>query len=198
MSQELDKTIEGHEYDGIQEFDNPLPNWWLFTFLATVIFAIVYYFQYEISGAPNQAAELQESLASIQSLKKASPNPTLDENGLKALFTEQALESGKATFQAKCAACHGAAGEGLIGPNLTDNHFIHGGSALATYEIISEGVLDKGMPPWKDQISHDELVGVTYFVHNMKGTFAPNGKPEQGNPEGEGSEGQNPTEGSSQ
>lgn len=181
MSQDTDRPIEGHEYDGIQEFDNPLPGWWLFTFFATIIFSFVYYIHYEIASGPSQVTELQQSMEALKSLKKGGP--AMDEDKLAALFNDSALESGKATFQAKCAVCHGATGEGLIGPNLTDKHFIHGGSRLATYTVIAEGVLDKGMPPWQEQLSQDELVGVTYYVYNMKGTFAPNGKPAQGEEE---------------
>jgi cytochrome c oxidase cbb3-type subunit 3 len=181
MSQDLDRLLEGHEYDGIQEFDNPLPGWWLFTFFATIIFSFIYYLHYEVANGPNQEAELKQSLEILQSLKKGGP--AMDEEKLAALFKDSALETGKSTFQTKCAMCHGANGEGLIGPNLTDKHYIHGGTRLALYNVIAEGILDKGMPAWKEQLSSDEIVGVTYYVHKMKGTFAPNGKPPQGEEE---------------
>jgi cytochrome c oxidase cbb3-type subunit 3 len=181
MSQDIKKPIEEHEYDGIQEFDNPLPSWWLFTFFATIIFSFIYFIHYEIAGGPSQAIELQRSLEILKSLKKGGP--AMDEDKLSALFTNSALETGKATFQAKCSMCHGLKGEGLIGPNLTDKHYLHGSSRLAIYNVISEGVLDKGMPAWKEQISNDELLGVAYYVYTLKGTFAPNGKPAQGHEE---------------
>jgi len=181
MSQDLDKPIEEHEYDGIQEFDNPLPGWWLFTFFATIIFSFVYYIHYEVASGPSQEVALKQSLETLKSLKKGGP--AMDEDKLAALFTEEALVSGASIYQAKCAMCHAPSGEGLIGPNMTDNHFIYGASRLAMYNVIAEGALDKGMPAWKDQISADEMVGVAYYVYNMKGKFVANGKPAQGQEE---------------
>ncbi|MCS6838795.1 MAG: c-type cytochrome [Bdellovibrionaceae bacterium] len=181
MNQNQEKPMEGHEYDGIQEFDNPLPGWWLLTFFGTIIFSFLYYLHYEVASGPNQEEQLKKSLAAIESLKKGGP--ALDDEKLLALFQSSSPDKGKSIYAAKCAACHGAQGEGLIGPNLTDTHFIHGGSPLAMYNVISNGVLDKGMPPWKDQLSFDDSVAVTAFVYKLKGTFAANGRPPQGTPE---------------
>lgn len=178
MSQEFDKPIEGHEYDGIQEFNNPLPGWWLVTFFGTIIFAFVYYIHYELAGGPNQVTELKQSLEILQSLKKTGS--AMDEAKLLALFNDENLALGQQQYTLKCAACHGNEGQGVIGPNMTDNHYIHGAKPMDMYQVIAEGVLDKGMPPWKDQLSEAEMAGVIYFVSKMKGTFAAGGKPPQG------------------
>lgn len=180
MSQDFDKPIEGHEYDGIQEFNNPLPGWWLVTFFGTIIFSFIYYIHYELAGGLDQSAELKQSLTYLESLKKGGS--AMDEDRLAALFTDSNLQLGQTSYVAKCAVCHGPSGEGLIGPNLTDNHFIHGtGQKIDAYNVIANGVLDKGMPPWASQMSEEELVGVTYYVHKMKGQFVSGGRPPQGN-----------------
>lgn len=177
MAYEEDRLLEGHNYDGIEEFDNPLPGWWLVTFFGTIIFSFIYYLHYEVGSGPNQAQQLAEDLAIIQSLKKGGP--ALDEEKLAAMVSQEQLDKGAQAFAAKCAACHGAKGEGLIGPNLTDKHFLHGNKRMDMYAVISNGVLDKGMPPWKDQMSSDELAAVTNYVFSLKGTFVA-GKPPQG------------------
>ncbi len=179
-NQDFDQVIKGHDYDGIEEFDNPLPGWWLVTFLGAIIFAFGYLYYYEMSSGPSQVVLLEESMQVLKSLKKSGP--AMDEEKLAALATSDKLALGKTVFTGKCAACHGQNAEGLIGPNLTDKHAIHGTSArMDIFGIVVDGVLDKGMPPWKDALTPDELVNVVNYVHSLKGTFVANGKPVQGN-----------------
>lgn len=179
MSQDDDKLIQGHDYDGIQELDNPLPGWWLVTFFGTIIFSFIYFLHYEIAGGPDQKAELEASLSALSSLRQGGP--VMDAQKLEALLSTSSLDAGQTAYAAKCAVCHGPNGEGLIGPNLTDLHFIHeNGSAISIYQIIADGVPAKGMPAWKDLVSSDELVDITHFVYQLKGTFAPGGRPPQG------------------
>lgn len=174
-----DENLLDHDYDGIRELDNRLPEWWLFLFFATIIFSFVYYLHYEVAGGPDSDQELATSMARIQSLKKAGPSFT--EEKLAALFTDEGVKQGHEVFAAKCAMCHGPDGGGLIGPNLTDNHWLHGkGTRLDVAKVIGEGVVSKGMPAWAEQISEGELVAVAAYVYSLKGRNVPGGKPPQG------------------
>ena len=174
---ETDKLLD-HNYDDIQELDNPLPNWWLTTFFGTIIFAFLYYIHYTFGGG----ATLQEELkVALQELPKAT-EILLSEKELETkLGAPGSLEKGKAVFVAKCTACHGAEGQGLIGPNLTDEYWIHGkGTRADIYAVIQKGVAEKGMPAWGSMISSDEVVQVTGYVYSLKGTHPLNAKPPQG------------------
>lgn len=178
MSEIDDKLIKGHEYDGIQELDNPLPAWWLGTFFVTIIFGFIYWIHYSFGGGLTLVQEMDKSLAQIQSLKKSGPVQT--EESLSALLSGQDLAGGKLVYEGKCAACHGAQGEGLIGPNLTDNAWIHDrGSLVGIYKVIQQGVLEKGMPAWGEQLKVEEINSVTAYVVSLKGKNIP-GKPAQG------------------
>ena len=175
-----DKLIKGHEYDGIQELDNPLPGWWLATFYGTIIFAIGYYIAYTFMGAPSLKDELKTAMDQINSNKPVA-SKSLNEDELSAKINPQSVEAGKALFATRCASCHGEKGQGLIGPNLTDNFWIHGkGTRADIYKVVMEGVLDKGMPTWGELLKPEEIIAVVGFVYSLKNTNVPGGKPPQG------------------
>lgn len=170
-----------HEYDGIKEYDNPLPNWWLVTFLGAVIFSFVYWVHYEFGGGWTQYDELEHDLAAISKMQKNAPKSQESESELAALLPNLSVQNGQNHYAGKCASCHGQKGEGLIGPNLVDNYWLHGsGSKAGMVQVISEGVLDKGMPAWKDLMSHQEILEVMAFIISIKGTSPPNPKAPQG------------------
>lgn len=173
-----------HDYDGIREFDNPLPRWWLATFYGAIIFAFLYSGFYFVGPGQDSETRLAEEMAEIQlrqnAEKKATPGPSQDE--LLAVFADAGRkEAGHKIFTEKCAACHGPAGGGVIGPNLTDNYWIHGaGSLTDIFQVVSEGVLDKGMPPWKTMLKREELQSVVAFVKSLKGSHPADAKAPQG------------------
>lgn len=186
MSDEKENLTK-HDYDGIQEFDNPLPDWWLWTFFGTIIFAFLYWIHYEFGGAPNQLAELKTDMAAIESLAKSNHREHGDgaesEEEFKKLLTNaQILAKGKEVYVGKCAACHGNDLQGLIGPNLVDDYWIHGkGKMTEIVDIVRKGVLDKGMPQWETMLKDDEVKAVVAFIYSMIGTKPANPKAPQGN-----------------
>ena len=116
-----DKLIEGHEYDGIKELDNPLPKWWLYLFYATIVFSVGYYFYYEMMGGPSHHEQLETSLANYQKAKALKPAQPLEVGNVdvKALMADsKVMQKGKEVYIQTCASCHGQAGEGVIGPNF--------------------------------------------------------------------------------
>lgn len=184
--QENDKNegllIEGHDYDGIQELDHPLPAWWLMTFLGTIIFGAIYWIHYESGTAMTQRAELKADLAIIEKLKVNQPQTSDSEDELKLLLASGgALQEGKATYVAKCASCHGNELQGLIGPNLTDEYWIHGKGSLSDIAgVIRKGVLEKGMPAWDQILKSSEVKGLVVYIASNKGSKPSNPKAPQG------------------
>lgn len=176
------ENLLDHEYDGIKELDNPLPSWWLATFLITIIFGFLYWIHYEFGGGQNQWDELKQDMARIESSKKNRPAPTVSDDELDELLASSSiLGEGKAIYDSKCAACHGPQLQGLIGPNLTDEFWIHGQGKLSDIvKVIRTGVLDKGMPPWEGQLKDNEIKAVSAFIIRQRDTNPPNPKAPQG------------------
>lgn len=186
LSAEESKYLTDHSYDGIREFDFPLPNWWLLTFVGTVVFGAIYYVVYQFGFAPNLNQELVTDLAVVkqqQSVSSAQGAGGADVNALlaAALQDQAKVAAGKQVFTEKCAACHGANGQGQIGPNLTDDYWINGKGTLADIKnVIDVGVAAKGMPPWGPVLKPEELINVTAYVKSMKGSNPADAKAPQG------------------
>lgn len=177
--------IQHHEYDGIKEYDNPLPMWWLWTFFGTIIFAFIYYIHYEITGAPGIAAEYAAEVAEVEAQKVAnapSAESETEESLSAAMASPDVVKLGEATFNRVCAACHGPHLQGLIGPNLTDKYWIHGqGTRVDIIKVVREGVNDKGMPPWGGVLKPDEQYAVVAYILSKKGSNPAGAKEPQGN-----------------
>jgi cytochrome c oxidase cbb3-type subunit 3 len=168
-----------HEYDGILEADNRLPTWWLGTFVGAVVFAIGYWFYYQEFKAgvgPTQAYYAEQAAAAEKSGKDPS------EGELVALASGTGATLGAQLFAANCVACHEAKGQGKIGPNLTDGAWLHGGTPLAIYKTVRDGVAAKGMPAWEPTLGRAGVTQVAAFVLTLRDTNVP-GKPPEGQPE---------------
>ena len=162
-----------HEYDGIEEADNDLPRWWLFIFYASVAFAVFYWFYYHEYGAGLMPEE--EYAAAM--LERAGDEVSTELLTMLA-EDEEAVSEGQKLFQANCVACHGASGEGQIGPNLTDPYWIHGGDPMSIYGVIDVGVLDKGMPPWAGPLGPVGMKNVTAYVLSIRDDDLPGKEPQ--------------------
>lgn len=178
-----DELLTGN-FDGIQEYDNDLPRWWVHLFVLTVILSGVYVIWVHGVGNPSDDQRLTQQMAALQDYQRAYQQahaPAVSEIELvkAALNDTKAVEAGKTIFATRCAACHAAQGEGLVGPNLTDPYWIHGGSVEAIHRTIEQGVTEKGMLAWKGVISPEEIRDVTAFVWSIRGNNLP-GKPPQG------------------
>lgn len=155
-----------HNYDGIQEFDNPLPNWWLVTFFGTIIFAFIYYLHYTFGGGMTLKQELEVAMSA---LPKAVEQAWSEADLKSKMDSPETVTKGKAVFAGKCSACHGTEGQGVIGPNLTDNFWIHGkGLRADLMQVITKGATDKGMPSWAGMISEDEIIQVAGYVYSLR------------------------------
>jgi len=175
-----DDIISGHEYDGIKELDNRLPRWWLWLFILSIVFAGVYMLRYHIlEFAPLQEEEYQNELAEAAD---KYDQPAGEDPAAAATFLadEVSLTSGKVIWDKHCVVCHLAEGQGLVGPNLTDEYWIHGCSFEEIVDIIVIGVPEKGMISWKDQLSPTQIQEVSSYIVTLAGTNPPNPKDPQG------------------
>ncbi|HQQ94085.1 MAG TPA: cbb3-type cytochrome c oxidase N-terminal domain-containing protein [Bacteroidia bacterium] len=187
-SVDVDKEAEimlDHDYDGIKELDNNLPPWWKYGFYFTVICAVIYLINFHVAGTGDlQTSEYNKEIAAaklqVEEYMHSSAG-NVDESTVKLLSDAAALEAGKKTFQTNCIACHGKAGEGnTVGPNLTDNYWLHEGSINAIFKTIKYGWPDKGMKSWKEDLSPLQIAQVASFIKSLAGSNPPNAKAPQG------------------
>jgi cytochrome c oxidase cbb3-type subunit 3 len=173
-----------HAYDDIEEYDNELPNWWLYTLFGAMVFALGYYFWYEVLHAgPSQQQTYEASRVEDRrrDAERARRLGAMNDDGLRTLSHDAAtVEQGRALYVQNCVACHRADGGGLIGPNLTDNQWIHGGEPLRVFRTVSEGVAAKGMPAWGAQLGPDRTMSVVAYLLTLRNTNVAAGKAPQG------------------
>jgi len=176
-----DRLIKGHDYDGIRELDNDLPPWWKWLFYLTIAFSIIYSIRLFVFKAPDliQADEYKNEMASYKaSNASANTGKTFE---VKLLTDDASLAKGSETWHKICAACHLADGGGLVGPNMTDDYWIHGNSVQNLYDVVTNGVISKGMLSYKDQLSGKaRLEVVSYILVKLHGTKPANPKAPQG------------------
>lgn len=182
---EQDKVV--HEYDGILEYDNRLPNWWLYTLFGSIIFAALYWAYYQQLGIGKTPLELYQAEMAREEAKKeaqaAALQPVTPEILLELSRDSQATEAGKQVYGQMCAACHGPTGGGLIGPNLTDEFWVHGGSPDKIYAVVKDGVLAKGMPAWGGSLGEEKVRAVTAYLLTLRNTKVAGGKAPEGEEE---------------
>lgn len=185
VSQEAELDL-GHEYDGIRELNNRLPPWWLYGFYATILFAGIYLWRFHVShNGPSSKQEYESAVARAEIkvqeyLKKKGE--AVDENTVTLLTSADDIAAGKAIFTdpSKCPACHTAEGGGnAVGPNLTDEYWLYGGSVKNIFKTIKYGT-SKGMRSWKDDLSAKQIAQVTSYVLSLKGTKPANPREPQG------------------
>jgi cytochrome c oxidase cbb3-type subunit III len=167
---EKDRLID-HSYDGIQEYDNPMPAWWVFTFWVTIVFSIFYYINpFNFGRGKGWDAEYAADMAEFRALHPANTGGAGAAQLMAVVARTSEVAEGRKVYAAKCAACHAADGGGIIGPNLTDNAWLHGGTIDSIYLTINNGVLAKGMPAWGKLLKGDELEEVVAYVWTLRGT----------------------------
>jgi cytochrome c oxidase cbb3-type subunit 3 len=163
-----------HDYDGIKELDNRLPPWWLYLFYGCIVFGVIYLVRYEIAGGDNQETELRKEMAQAKSdIEKyllTAPDQ-MNEEKVTLLTEASDLAKGKTIFTTNCAACHRADGGGQIGPNLTDDHWLFGGSIKNVFHTVTNGGRDgKGMVAWKATLKPTEIQQVASYVLSLQGS----------------------------
>ncbi len=160
-----------HNYDGIQEYDNYMPRWWLTTLWLSIFFGIGYWGYYQTFTVGNSSAERyrieQEAYDAKMAALAAERGEWTDARIEKLTDDATAVAAGQEVFKMNCAACHGQQGEGLIGPNLTDDEWLHGGSPMEIFASVKDGWLEKGMPAWGTMIGEEKVSQVAAYIMTM-------------------------------
>jgi cytochrome c oxidase cbb3-type subunit 3 len=184
MSSDPTKNDIVHEVDGIEECDNKLPNWWLASLYVAIVFAVSYWYVYEqghFAATPLAAYQEEVDRRASEEIAKAGP---ITAESLEKLTSDPAkVARGKEVFATTCAPCHRADAGGNVGPNLTDEYWLHGGAADKIFSTIAQGVPANGMPAWKAPLGLARVQAVTAYILTIKGTNVANGKAPQGNRE---------------
>ena len=192
LEEHYNAPLRPHDFDGIHEFDNKLPNWWLWTFFGAMIFSVVYWFGYQVlhvwaGSLESYQIEVKKHEAERDRLIAQTMDLT-DEGLLKLSKDPEAVARGKATFHGAgtCWTCHAVDGSGGIGPNLTDDYWLHGGKPGQIYRTVNHGVPLKGMEPWGPKLGPKRVADVVAYVLTIKGTHkkgkAPQGELEKDEP----------------
>jgi cytochrome c oxidase cbb3-type subunit 3 len=187
--QEQDRLLE-HEADGIREYDNNLPRWWLYGFYFTIVMSVIYMFYYHIYSGPDwnvlwygprgSANEYAAQVAEIDAMKANAPKNV--SGPLVVLTDSESLAKGKAIFNGNeniCYTCHREDLGGQVGPNLTDEYWIHGCSIQEIITSIKNGFQEKGMLPYGsgNKLSDEQMLQVASYIISMRDTHPVDPKP---------------------
>ena len=183
MEREEDIMLD-HDYDGIKELDNVLPPWWVYLFYGTIVFALVYMIRFHVMNEYDQEQELKNEVELAELEKSKLPKSAADEicyETVVAVTDATSLAKGKEIFNNACAACHKADGGGLVGPNLTDKHWINGGGIKNIFKLISEGSKNNpSMVAWKANLSATDIQSVSSYILTLEGSNPPDAKAAEG------------------
>lgn len=190
LSEEKDLVME-HEFDGIAELDNPTPAWFMVLFYGTIFLAVAYMFNYHViswgqSQEQEYAAELQQAeddrIAMLQKPGAGGANK-INENNVEVSTDKAVLQAGGLLFKNVCSPCHGEHAEGAVGPNLTDDYWLHGGTVKHVFKTIKYGVPEKGMIAWEKSMNAKQISDITNYIISLKGSNPAGAKAPQGEKE---------------
>jgi cytochrome c oxidase cbb3-type subunit 3 len=170
-----------HVYDDIEEEDNHLPNWWLAILFGAIVFGFGYWFLYEVTAALPSPLSTFRTESAEAAKKRAEGGPVTNETLLVLSKDAKTLAEGKQLFTSNCAPCHGPLAQGLVGPNLTDKFWLHGGTPVEIHKSITNGYPEKGMQKWGPVLGAARVRTLAAFVFSLKGQNVP-GRPPQGVP----------------
>jgi cytochrome c oxidase cbb3-type subunit 3 len=183
LSEEKDMMLE-HDFDGITELDNPTPAWFNVLFYGSILFGAVYLLNYHVfKWSPLQDEEyvIEMKVAEVEKAAYlAKAGNLIDENSVKVDNSPEIIAAGKAVYVQNCVACHLADGGGSVGPNLTDEFWIHGGTISSIFKTIKYGVPEKGMIAWEKTLTAKQTADLSNFILSLKGTKPANPKEPQG------------------
>lgn len=175
------EVIRPFVVDGIEEYDNPMPSWWTWMFLGCIAFGVTYLLWVHGFGWNSIDHELSQAVLDHEAfVKEQNDSPKAEGQAPKSLDDKTLIAEGQTIFQANCVACHGSVGEGGVGPNLTDNFWLHGGKPENVLKVIAEGVPAKGMLSWQPILGTHKVAAAAAYVLSLKGTKPQNAKAPQG------------------
>jgi cytochrome c oxidase cbb3-type subunit 3 len=183
IEREADILLD-HNYDGIRELDNHLPPWWKWLFYLTMVWSVIYLLAYHVfdvlpSSDQEYNNEIMRAEAALEA-RRATMTDLFDETNVEVTTDATALENGASIFARQCAVCHQADGGGNVGPNMTDEYWIHGGDIKDLFSVIKYGVPEKGMISWEAQLTPGDMRDVASYILTLQGTTPANPKTPEG------------------
>ena len=178
-----DEIMLDHDYDGIKELDSKIPPWFSWLFILTIVFAVYYMLHYHVFNTGTLMHEEYKEEMTMAALEREAlmKSGALVNEETVTLKTDAAdLQAGKEIYDMNCIACHGTDGGGIVGPNLTDKYWIHGGGIKNVFKVIKYGVVDKGMVSWQTQLNPNQIQDVASYVMSLQGTNPASPKPPEG------------------
>jgi cytochrome c oxidase cbb3-type subunit III len=179
-------ALTGHEYDGIEEYDNPLPGWWSTIFALTAVFAVFYVIYFHLGEEGHDRISTYEAeAADVMELRFGQLGTLTADRATLLEYKDDAqwLAAGRAAFQTHCVSCHGKDGGGLVGVNLTDDHYKNITKIEDIVKVIQDGAAGGAMPAWKNRITNvNQLVLTAAYVASLRGTNVAGGKAPEGKP----------------
>lgn len=188
LNEEERAILLNHDYDGIQEFNHPLPQWWVWTFVGGIVFAIFYVAYYQYMGGPSLRDEYKQEMNYVMELKKAAAEKaggfSEEEYNAWVASNNGGVDAGMAVFNENCASCHKEGGLGDIGPNLTDKYWINIKEVKPAnlFKVVHDGVEENGMPAWGEVLTKEDIMAAVTYVYSLRNTNAAGGKEPQGEP----------------
>ena len=174
LDEKEEKLLLDHNYDGIEEFDYPLPAWWVWTFIGGILFAVFYIYYYNVAGAPSLREEFKAEMAKVEQIREEQRKLTgnFDIDDFRQWQKgDNVQQMAAAVYEENCLSCHEEGGKGDIGPNLTDEYWLNvkDTKPVTLYAFIRKGNEDNGMPAWADMLSKEELYAAVQYVLSVKG-----------------------------
>ena len=170
-----------HDYDGIQEYDNRLPNWWLSILYGSILFSLAYWLvfhTFHIGNLPRESYDLEMIATAEDQLARTSAGGINDESLMLMSGIPDRVEAGRQLFLQYCSVCHLADGSGTVGPNLTDDYWIYGGDPMDIHAVVTNGVPAKGMAAWGRQLGPRRVETVVSYVLTIRSQNLPGKAPE--------------------
>jgi cytochrome c oxidase cbb3-type subunit 3 len=175
--------ILDHSYDGIQEYDNPTPGWWHMIFIASVLFAFLYilivHFNPDVPSIMDQLAQAETEFTAKQ-FKKVGKLELNEDTLLNAMGKPDWLSIGRSVFRRNCISCHGDKGQGLVGPNMTDDYYKNVKTLMDIPRVVQDGAAAQAMPSWRSQLNQNEIVLVSAYIASLRGQEIDGPRPPEG------------------
>ncbi len=175
--------MRAHSFDGIQEFDNKLPRWWLWSFYLACIFAVVYWFHFHVLSTgdlPLVRFEKEVAAAATTEAEAEARAPVTNEALIAASNDKALVARGQKAFVNNCTACHKPDAGGLVGPNLTDDAWVHGGNPIDIYKVVAEGIAGTAMVSWKPILGRTRVHDTVAYLLSIRNTNVAGGKAAEG------------------
>lgn len=173
-----EEKLLDHNYDGIQEYDNPLPGWWVAIFWGSIVWAFLYFGWYTAGPGDGWFDNLDQKMAVLEEQKEAANKEKLSSIGtvdgsaksLLAMMNDaELMKSQESVWAIRCGACHTADGRGLVGPNMLDDHYLRVKTIEDIPKIVTDGVLEKGMTPFKGVLTDQEILMISAYAASLRG-----------------------------